>query len=295
MRGHGVLKHRMFSGILFGGGFLLAAAFVPVAGAWVVLTALSCLAQLEFYRLMTVAGIPSYRIIGLVCGASLITATFWTLGPAASEAALAYKWENLILIGTLLAIFVRQFPQKHNDKPLPTIACTLLGIWYVPFMANFLTRLVVAWEASASTHISQTGRMLAVFLVVVVKSSDIGAYFVGMRFGRHKLFPRISPAKSWEGFVGGNVAAVGAGFAVAFLGDGKLGQIPLSPAHTVICSLVLAWAGVVGDLFESLLKRASGVKDSGWILPGMGGLLDVLDSLLFAAPVLYVYVSLFLA
>lgn len=276
---------------------ILAAIYLPPLGAWVVLMVISSLAQYEFYAMMNMAGIPVFRVVGILCGGVMITATFCTIGPTAEEIARAYRWEQFVMIATLIAVFLRQFPQKYNDKPIATIGCTLLGIWYVPFLFNFFTRMVFVWDSAGGSpnHISETARLLVFYLVLVVKMTDTGAYTVGRLIGRHKLIPRISPGKTWEGFFGGIVFAVIASCIFAWVTHFRIGVITFPLIHAVILGIVLALSGIAGDLFESLLKRASGAKDSGNALPGMGGLLDVLDSLLFGAPVLYVYARLVLA
>jgi phosphatidate cytidylyltransferase len=271
------------------------ANYLPPVFAWGLLVAITLLAQLEFYTMANRAGFAVFRGVGLVCGAAMITATFWTTGPEAHDLASGYKWENLILFATLLAMFMRQFPQKHNTQPVATIAVSLLGVWYVPFLFNYFTRLAFGWEgAVGATRVSPTGRWLILYLVAVVKSSDIGAYFSGRALGRHKLFPRLSPKKTWEGFVGGLLAAVVVSLLFHAGLGGKLGRVAFGRVDAVLLGFVLALAGVCGDLFESLIKRASATKDSGRLIPGMGGLLDVLDSLLFGAPMLYAYAKLFL-
>src|SRR5512137_1236939 len=95
---------------------------------------ISSLGPLEFYHMVNAGGIPAFRIVGLLSGAALISATFWTTGPDAAHAVRAHDWETLVLLVSLIAVCVRQFPQKNNDQPLATIGCTLLGIWYVPFL-----------------------------------------------------------------------------------------------------------------------------------------------------------------
>jgi len=275
---------------------ILAAYYLRPLYVWLVLIAVSSFAQYEFYAMVNMAGVPVFRLVGILCGGAMITATFCTIGPTAEDIARAYRWEQLVMVGTLIAVFLRQFPQKFNDRPIATIGCTLLGIWYVPFLFNYFTRLVYIWHsAGLSNEISHTGRMLIFYLVLVVKMTDTGAYTVGRLIGRHKLIPRISPAKTWEGFFGGIIFAVIASCAFAWVTDFTIGVLSFPLAQAMILGVVLALSGTAGDLFESLLKRSAGAKDSGKALPGMGGLLDVLDSLLFGAPVLYVYVRLILA
>jgi phosphatidate cytidylyltransferase len=186
---------------------------------------------------------------------------------------------------------VRQFPQKNNERPLETIGCTLLGIWYVPYLLNFVTRLLFALDRGEPA-VSATGRTMVLFLVVTVKMSDVGAFAFGHLLGRHKLFPRISPAKTWEGLIGGVGVAVVASFLFCRAAGWNLGRVAVGPWDALALGVLLSLVGGVGDLFESLLKRASDTKDSSSIIPGMGGILDILDSLLFGAPVLYTYTVL---
>lgn len=288
-----MLKHRLISGPIVGVFFVLVALYLPSVWAWPLLVLLAALAQLEFYTMANQAGIPVFRILGVCCGAILISTTFYGITMPEGWKSL-YFWEQFVLFGTLFAVFVRQFPQKHNPKPLETIACTLFGVWYGPFLLNFFTRLAFEWDFGAPMQrLGMTGRMLVLYVIVVVKMTDVGAYFVGRALGRHKLFPRLSPAKTWEGLAGGLATAVLVSFGFWHFGNGQLGQIAFGGVDCVVLALALGGAGVVGDLFESLMKRAAGMKDSGAVVPGMGGVLDVLDSLLFAAPVMYLYVSFF--
>ena len=143
--------------------------------------------------------------------------------------------------------------------------------------------------------VGPTGFLLAMYLIVVVKVTDIGAFFTGKAIGRHKLFPRISPAKTWEGFFGGVAVAVAGSLVFCHAVHYHFGKVVLAPHDAVCMGVILALAAVAGDLFESLLKRASGMKDSSAVVPGMGGVLDVIDSLLFGAPVLYYYVRFVLS
>jgi phosphatidate cytidylyltransferase len=287
-----VLKHRIISGCALGAGLILATRYLPGIGIWALLVIISALAQLEFCNMLKLTGIPCFKVGSLIAGSALITATFVTIGPTPEALARSYRAEHLVLAATLMALFVRQFPQKYNLKPLETIACTLLGIWYVPYLFNFFTRLAFAWDgAGALDRVGRTGCLMVLYLVVVVKATDIGAYSIGRLFGRHKLFPRISPGKTWEGLFGGIAAALLASWVFWTLTKAAPGRVALRLSDAVILGLLLSIVGVVGDMFESLLKRAAGMKDSGTTIPGMGGLLDVLDSLLFGAPVLYLYVQ----
>jgi phosphatidate cytidylyltransferase len=241
------------------------------------------------------AGLPVFRFVGMLGGAAVISATFWTIGPSDKQLATGYFCENLVMLATVIFVFVRQFPQKDNERPIITIAVTLLGIWYAAFLFNYFTRLTFGWRDTEFVHtVGSTGRMMVLYLVAVVKVSDVGAYFTGRALGRNKLFPRLSPKKTWEGLAGGVLSSLVVSLLFWKLTEGALGKVQLGLLDAVALGLILPVVAVVGDLFESLLKRSAGVKDSGSLIPGMGGVLDVLDSLLFGAPIFYAYTVIFL-
>ncbi len=288
-----MLKHRIVSGTLLAGMVVLVARWLPAPACWLLIMVITALAQHEFYAMMHRAGIPVFHTLGLLGGTAVISVTFWTVGPSNAQLAAGYQWENLVLYAIALSVFVRQFYRHQEQQPLASIACTLLGIWYVAFMMNFFTRLGFAWhDTGMMATVGPTGRQLVVYLVAVVKISDVGAYFTGRLLGKHKLSPRLSPNKTWEGLAGGITASLVMSLLFLKLSNGSLGVLRMDLADAVILGLVLPMAGVLGDLFESLLKRACGMKDSGRLIPGMGGVLDVLDSLLFGAPILYAYATL---
>jgi phosphatidate cytidylyltransferase len=290
-----MLKQRIVSGVLLAVVLVAVANYLPSPACWLLLVGIAALAQYEFYAMMSEAGLPVFRIVGMISGAAVISSTFWTIGPEPEQLAAGYRWENLVILATVMFVFIRQFPQKHNEQPIITIAVTLLGVWYVAFLLNYLTRLTFGWRDTGLLHsVGPTGRMMILYLVAVVKISDVGAFFTGRSLGKRKLFPRLSPKKTWEGLIGGIVSSVVVSLLFYWLTDGALGKVQFGLHDAIILGLVLPVVGVLGDLFESLLKRAAQIKDSGSLIPGMGGVLDVLDSLLFGAPVLYAYAALFL-
>jgi hypothetical protein len=129
-------------------------------------------------------------------------------------------------------------------------------------------------------------RAWVLLAIALTFSNDTGAYFAGHAFGRHKLLPRVSPSKTWEGFFGGMLASIGTAFVVRALGASQL-----STLDCLALGVVVSILGPLGDLAESLLKRSMGVKDSGRLIPGHGGLLDRIDALIFTAPWAYFYAS----
>jgi len=274
------LNHRLVSGALLGGGLIAASIWLPSVCLLLLLLLVCAIGTLEFYNMLSAADIPNFRFVGTIAGLVMIASTWLQLrrGPPPDPA----QWEIIILFSVTVAILLRLFPQKNNPHPLETVAVTLLGVLYVPFLFNFVTKLLFSWP-------DNDGRMLVLYMIVVVKCSDIGAYFVGCVFGRHKLIPRISPGKTWEGVMGGLSASIIASVVFCLAMGGDFLVISFSTLDAVFIGLLLGISGIIGDLTESMFKRSSGIKDSSSIIRGMGGLLDVIDSILFAAPALYIY------
>jgi phosphatidate cytidylyltransferase len=176
-------------------------------------------------------------------------------------------------VGFLVPMFAEADVHRAGDEAVKNVA----GLVYVPLL---LAPLVLIRERA-------DGLWMVAFLLAATWLGDTGAYFAGRFFGRHKLFPRVSPNKTVEGAVGGLVLSAFGSAALA-----RAAGLPFSWAEAVVLGAVLDVAGIVGDLAESLLKRAWGVKNSGWIMPGHGGILDRIDSLLFTAPLLWTWLAL---
>jgi len=279
------MKHRIQSTLVLAALLLAAAVWLPPAGVLVVLLLISTLGTLEFYGLLDHAGVLHFKIVGTVGGALLITVTWICLRYRTLSAAYEFEW--IVLFVITVVVLLRQFPQKHNQRPLETIGSTLLGVMYMPFMFNFFTKLLMTWD-------QWTGRMMVLYLIAVVKAGDVSAYVVGCSLGRHKLIPRISPLKTWEGCAGGILGGMVVSLLFRLCAGNDLGDMPFRLSDALILGGVLPAVGIIGDLTESLLKRAAGVKDSGHLIAGMGGVLDLIDSLLFAVPALYIYARLFM-
>jgi phosphatidate cytidylyltransferase len=159
------------------------------------------------------------------------------------------------------------------------ISTTLLGLMYVPYLLNFIQKINFFPRVE--------GHYYLLYFVLITKFSDTGAYAVGSLIGRHKMIPRISPGKTWEGFAGAIVTSTIASLVfLHFFGSKMRG---MSVIHGIILGITLSVTAVIGDLIESLFKREAGMKDSGHFFPGIGGILDLLDSLLFNAPIMYLY------
>jgi phosphatidate cytidylyltransferase len=191
----------------------------------------------------------------------------------------ANDFEVGILVIFVLGLCLRQFVARSNSAGLLAISTTLFGLMYVPWLLNFVQKINFTPGVD--------GRWYLIYFLVVTKFSDMGAYTVGSLIGRHKMIPRISPGKTWEGFGGALAFSIGASLALAATAGSRLAG--MTPVHAVVLGALLAVGAVVGDLIESLFKREAGVKDSGRTFPGIGGILDLLDSILFNAPLMYLY------
>ncbi len=189
----------------------------------------------------------------------------------------------LTIAGFVIVLLISQTFrfQKDFSKMLTGVGVTLLGVMYIAFLGGFLVSMRVGFNESIVPFLSSK---LLLYFFLITMGSDTGAYFIGKNFGKTKLVPKISPNKTWEGFIGGILLATGfaaLSTALFFPELPYLVSIPLA--------IFMALIGVGGDLAESAMKRGSKIKDAANILPGHGGLLDRLDSLLFNAPILYYF------
>ncbi|MFH0772334.1 MAG: phosphatidate cytidylyltransferase [Candidatus Omnitrophota bacterium] len=241
-----------------------------------VLTTVVALALYEFYTLVEKKGILIFKISGVLIGIIVPISVFFSFEPTKG-------WELFFIIAVVLAIFILQFTRRESNQAIVGVSTTIFGILYVSWTFSFLMKLKMISEASLPS-----GSLLVAFLLLVTKSGDIGAYFIGSYFGKHHLIPRISPKKSVEGAIGGLAFSV----FFAFLSKYYLPGIPVF--HLIILGCVLGILAQIGDLSESLIKRDCQVKDSSNLIPGLGGILDLVDSILFSAPTLFFYVKKFL-
>jgi len=252
------------------GVFLLIIVFLALAG----LT--------EFYGIIAKRGLACFKWCGLLGGVLLMVGTFLNLigriGTQGSPARVN-DFETGFIILFVLGLCVRQLVSKSGASGITAIATTLLGLMYVPWLLNFIQKI--------NFFPNVDGKYFLLYFILVTKFSDMGAYSVGSLIGRHKMIPRISPGKTWEGFAGAVLVSTAASLVFVRFFGGKMAGMNLFQA--TILGVVLSVTAVIGDLIESLFKREAGVKDSGGLFPGIGGILDLLDSLLFNAPIMYLY------
>lgn len=252
------------------------------------ITLLTLVATREWFRMAAGAGLRCNGGFGI--GLALLYC-------AGLHAALTGAWQpwagwELAMVGLTLcgAFMLRLGEPVRGVETLARVALGLTGFVYVAVLFNYAAKLLFLlpeWRQGDGV-IATPAAFLLLWLIAVTKFSDMGAYLTGSLIGRHKMIPHISPGKTWEGLAGG----------LAFSQLAGCGLYALFPqhfialggwSHVILLSFLLAVLAVVGDLAESVVKRALGAKDSGRMLPGIGGALDLIDSLCFTAPVLYLY------
>ncbi len=223
-----------------------------------------------------------------LCGLFPPTVRPWLVWPAVAVVILS-NWIDhpaltpllLVLGSAVLAPLAGEVRHFTNDgRSMARAANGVFAVVYLGLLPSFLVRL--RW-------LPEVGLWAVLVAIFVPKVGDIGAYFTGRLIGRHKLAPTLSPKKTWEGFAGGLVASAGTAVGASFAAPGLF---PHGLPEAVAFGLVVGTAGVLGDLFESLLKRDAQVKDAATSIPGFGGVLDVIDSVLFAAPVAYLWFAM---
>ncbi len=234
------------------------------------------LALNEFFYLVELKGIVIERWIGLAIGLLIPLSIYWEFEPTKG-------WELFFMVLVFLSLFLLQLTRRDSSQAIIGVSTALFGIFYVSWCFSFLIKLRLTNSSAVPD-----GRWLVAYLLLVTKGGDIGAYTMGSLFGRHPLIRRISPSKTWEGAIGGLAFSLGAALIA------KLAFPNVALGHLLLLGLLLGVLGQLGDLSESMIKRDCQVKDSGNLLPGMGGILDVIDSLLFTSPICYFYVRKFI-
>jgi len=262
----GIVYLVLVIGALFLGEFAYAFAFLT----------LGLLALHEFYRISVSAGGCPMHVAGLSTGAAVFLISFGAASGLCSSAAW-FMLPVLVIVLFVIAMF-SGLPDVFRN-----LGITLLGLVYIILPLSTMNYLVFHTAGAMEyTH------RIVLGILILVWINDTGAFLAGITLGRHKLLPRISPKKSWEGAIGGMLLTLLASFWLSNI----MGI--LNNMNWLILALIVSVFGVLGDLIESMFKRSADVKDSGSLLPGHGGILDRIDSILFVMPVSLVYLSVFL-
>ena len=240
----------------------------------------------EYFELLKSGGINHHRGIGLGAALLLIGLNFWLLRSTDMFQIMLFPHEAMVFALLLITLLLRELGRGSPGRvTADAIVFTLFGVIYIPWLFLFMAKLLYLTPRDEGGFL--TGQYLVLFVVTVTKFTDVGAFLCGSLFGRTPFFPNISPKKTWEGIAGALVLGVLAGVGTFHFFGHHLPHFSL----TLICglSLLLGIVGIAGDLAESMLKRSLDTKDSGHALPGIGGGLDLIDSLLFTLPLFYFF------
>jgi phosphatidate cytidylyltransferase len=246
---------------------------------------ISMLALWEFYKLQESKGLKVFKKAGLFCAFIFFLIDYFKLVKPQVFGHLE-NFEAFAIMLVILGILGRMVFEKERVTPVATISLTLFGFFYVPYLFNYISKVIFL-----NGDGSMAGIYFAAYLIAVTKVTDIGAYLIGSKFGIHKMSPRISPKKSWEGLVAGLLSGLGVSLLMVWLMPESLGS--LQYFHAIMLGILIPLIGVIGDLAESIVKRDADIKDSGGVIPGIGGSLDLIDSLLYTAPLFYFYLIFF--
>jgi len=235
---------------------------------------ISLLGLWEFFTLVTKDHLNPQKIYGVLIGVYIYCANFLYANGLASTKVI------LFIIPLVSFAFILELYRKH-PKPYSNLAYTFFGLIYITLPFSLLNYLIHSNSGGEFVYSFVLGLLLLIWI------NDTGAYLSGSQFGKHKLFERISPKKTWEGSIGGAIFTLIASYVISLFFK------EIGFAHWLAISVLVVIFGTFGDLAESLFKRGIAIKDSGTILPGHGGILDRFDSVLMASPVVFVYLKIF--
>lgn len=253
----------VLAGLFFEWSFMLVVIGLTIGGLY------------EFFYMIKKKGIPIYSYVGIFIGV-MIPLSIW------HQFELTKNWELFFITLMFLMILLLQFTRKDNTNAIVGISTTMFGVFYVSWLFSFLIKLRFLLPG-------MSGVKLVGFILLLTKMGDIGALLIGGWLGKHPLLPRISPNKSIEGSAGGVFfSMLTAAMCWPFLPH-EIAPFPIW--QVAMMGAFFGGMGQLGDLSESLIKRDCKVKDSGKFLSGMGGVLDIIDSLLFSVPAFYLYMA----
>ncbi len=263
-----------------------------------ILIAIPALVSLwEYFGLLKAGGVAHHRNLGIAAAIILMGLDFWLLRspsmalPLVQGGGSIFAVDAAVIAFFVMALFVREFARNTPTRETAeAIGFTLFGVLYIPWLFLFMAKLLYLTPRTAEGF--TTGQYLVLFVVAVTKFTDVGAFLCGSLFGRTPFFPNISPKKTSEGIAGSLVVGLLVGVGIFhFFGR----HLPLF-SFSLVCalSLLIGIFGIAGDLAESLLKRSLHTKDSGHVLPGIGGGMDLIDSLLFTLPLFYFLLQILL-
>lgn len=266
------LTQRIIAAVI-GVSIILAAVLYNEWTFWILFLAISVLTQREFYKLLKLDANMPLTFYGTFCGIVLNTLTFFV-----EKDMLPFKFYYLIVPLLTTTFFIKLY-RKKDSKPFANLGYTFLGIIYVAVPFALINELVLTDRGYEPK--------LILGCLLILWSSDTGAYFAGRFLGKRKLFERVSPKKTWEGFFGGAILALFVAFILTMYFDCIL------PWQWYVIAIIISVTGTLGDLVESLFKRSIAIKDSGSVIPGHGGFMDRFDGLLLSMPFIITFLKIF--
>ncbi|MFN8336824.1 MAG: CDP-archaeol synthase [Cyclobacteriaceae bacterium] len=280
------LTQRIITGLL--GSALIIYGLIVSEWAYFAIFFIICFFSLrEFYKLSAFDGLLPLKTVGIVIGMVVFCLSFFI-----ERGDFDPKY-YFVIFPLMALVYMIKLYKKGEHKPFTNIAFTFLGVFYIGVPISLLNHAVFV-PTQAEWHSALSGYNFEPILgiLLILWATDTGAYFAGTFFGKHKLFERISPKKTWEGFVGGAVLAGVIAFVFSLILRNN-GLHYLSTIDWIVITIIIVVGGTFGDLVESLLKRSIEIKDSGTAIPGHGGFLDRFDGLFISAPFVVAYLEIF--
>ncbi len=285
-----VFVRRTASTLLLWGLVSAAIASMRAPAYLALVIVLTMLATIEYFRMLREAGIPCYPTLGLIISTVYCAFVFYHYRDGGT---IIFPADLDFIALTVAATGAFTLQLRHparGPEALHAVAANVLGFVYIAFLFHFTTRITFMVPMIPEMRGNVPGAFLLLWLLAVTKFTDMGAYIIGSAIGKNKMIPHISPGKTWEGFGGAILFAQLAACGLYALMPVKLAVLG-GWTHVVLLGFIIALLAVIGDLAESVVKRALGAKDSGKMLPGIGGALDLIDSICFTAPALYFYLK----
>lgn len=283
------LTQRIITGLL--GSAAIIYGLIVSEWAYLGIFLIICFFSLrEFYKLSAFDGLLPLKTVGIVIGMAVFCLSFFI-----ERQNLEPKY-YFVIFPLMALVYMIKLYKKGEHKPFTNIAFTFLGIFYIAVPIALLNHAVFGQRVNlhfAEVNIHTTYNFEVILgVLLILWATDTGAYFAGTFLGKHKLFERISPKKTWEGFIGGAVLAGVIAFVFNLILK-NYGLHYLSTIDWIAITVIIVVGGTFGDLVESLLKRSIEIKDSGSSLPGHGGFLDRFDGLFISAPFVVAYLEIF--
>lgn len=274
------MPQRIFSTVLLWAIVAGSLWYFRTTGGVILIGVIAALTLVEFYRLVAGAGLAPFDKLGVTFGAAI------TISPWLEQRfALPVGCTHLLALAVIV-FSIRILGERDPQHRVEALAGTLFGLIYVGLLLSYLVRIIIANPAQPTQ-----GILLFIWLVAVAKFCDVGALLTGLAIGRHRMAPQISPKKTWEGAVGGVLISMGVGAALSWWWAPHLPG-HMTPLVGALIASPIALVAIVSDLIESIIKRRATIKDSGGLIPGIGGIFDVSDSLILTAPLGYLLFGL---